>query len=78
MWEVRAAPGQIDELVAHLARTADPAAAIYRSADGEERVVVIDPSDSGIAHVPPHLVAREPHIWRFLPVDRASLGCNNL
>jgi hypothetical protein len=68
MWEVRAADGKHDELVAHVLARADPAADVYRSADG--RVVVIDPTGRGVADVPAALVDRAPHVWRFEPVPR--------
>jgi hypothetical protein len=68
MWEVRAATGRLDELVAHVSAHADPAAAVYRSAD--ERVVVIDPSGHGLPDVPAELVARPPHVWPFEQVAR--------
>ncbi|MDT4924093.1 MAG: hypothetical protein QOG01_1806 [Pseudonocardiales bacterium] len=68
MWEVKAADGRIDELVAHVLDTADPAADVYRSADG--RVVVIDSTGRGLPDVPAELVARPPHMWGFQPVPR--------
>ncbi len=68
MWEVRAATGQADALVAHVCAHADAAAEVYRSADG--RVVVIDPSGRGVPDVPAELVARPPHVWSFQRVDR--------
>jgi hypothetical protein len=68
MWEVRAADGRLDELVAHVLAHADPAAEVYRSADG--RVVVIDPSGRGVTDVPAGLVARPPHVWGFQQVPR--------
>jgi hypothetical protein len=71
MWEVRAAEGRIDELVAYVLAHADPAAQVYRSAAGDPRVVVIDPTGRGVDGVPPELVARLPHSWRFEPVTRS-------
>jgi hypothetical protein len=68
MWEVRAADGRADDLVAHVVAHADPAADVYRSADG--RVVVIDPTGTGLADVPAELIARPPHVWPFEPVTR--------
>jgi hypothetical protein len=70
MWEVRAADGRIEELVAFVRTAADPSAQIYRSAEPEARVVVVDPSGRGIAGLPPDLVARPPHVWPFEPVAR--------
>ncbi len=68
MWEVRAAPDKQDELVAHVLARADPAADVYRAADG--RVVVIDPTGRGVADVPAELVDRPPHTWPFDRVPR--------
>jgi hypothetical protein len=68
MWEAKAAGGRIDELVAWAHGHADPAAALYRSAD--ERVVVIDPTGAGLPQAPAELVARPPHVWSFEPVPR--------
>jgi hypothetical protein len=70
MWEVRAADGRADELVAFVLAAADPSAQVYRSAGPEPRVVVIDPTGRGIADVPSELVARPPHAWPFVPVAR--------
>lgn len=70
MWEVRAAPGRLEELVAFVCNVADPAAQVYRSAGPDPRVVLIDPTEQGIADVPDELVARPPHAWRFKPVER--------
>lgn len=65
MWEVRAAEGRVEELIAFVRANADPRAQLYRSAAGPPRVVVIDPSGHGIPDVPPELVARPPHAWAF-------------
>ncbi len=70
MWEVRAAPGRADELVAFVLAAADPAAQVYRSAGPEPRVVVIDPTGRGIPDVPDGLVARPPHAWPFEEIAR--------
>ncbi|SDI97882.1 hypothetical protein SAMN05444157_1106 [Frankineae bacterium MT45] len=70
MWEVRAAEGRLGELVEFVAANADPSAQVYRSAQGEGRVVVIDPTGRGVSDVPPELVARPPHAWPFEPVQR--------
>lgn len=71
MWEARAAPGRLDDLVAYVAAAAPPGASVYRSADpGEPWVVVIDPGGAGMGEVPADLVARPPHTWDFEPVDR--------
>ncbi len=69
MWEAKAAPGRVAELITHVERAADPAADVYRSAD--DRVVVIDRTGRGIGDVPPELVARAPHTWKFTPVPRS-------
>ena len=63
MWEVRAADGRNDELVAWAIEHAAAGASVYRSADG--RVVVIDESGVGLPDAPPDLIARPPHVWRF-------------
>ena len=68
MWEVRAAPGQLDELLAWVLAHAVPEADVYRSAD--QRVVVIDRTGTGLPDVPPQLVDRPPHAWPFEPVAR--------
>ena len=68
MWEVKAAPGRLDDLLELVLEHADPAAEVYRSNDG--RVVVIDPTGRGLADVPGELVARPPHVWPVEPVPR--------
>jgi hypothetical protein len=68
MWEVRAADGRQDDLLAHVLAYADPAADVYRGAGG--RVVVIDPTGRGLSDVPAELVARPPHAWPGEPVAR--------
>lgn len=65
MWEVRAVPGRVDELVAHVRVHVDPTAEVYRSDGDDPRVVVIDPTGVGPADVPPELMARPPHEWHF-------------
>jgi hypothetical protein len=71
MWEVRAAPGREEELLTHVIATAAAEAQVFRSADAPPRVVVIDPTGRGVPDVPPELVARPAHEWRFEPVDRS-------
>ena len=71
MWEVRAADGQLEQLLAWLLPRLDGTAQLYRSAAGEPRVVVIDPSGAartGLADVPAELIARPAHAWDFQPV----------
>ena len=68
MWEAKAAPGRADELLAWTMQHAAPAAQIYRSPD--DRVVVIDPTDSELPDPPADLLARPAHAWRFTPVPR--------
>lgn len=68
MWEVKAAPGRVDELLAVVLERADPAAQVYRSRDG--RVVVIDPTGHGIGGVDAELIDRPPHSWTFQEVTR--------
>jgi hypothetical protein len=70
MWEVRAAEGRLDDLVAYADAHADPSATIYRAGPPDPRVVVIDPSGRGLPDVPPELVARPPHAWPFDQVAR--------
>ncbi len=71
MWEVRAAAGRLDELVAFVDAHAAAGAQIFRSDDPDPRVVVIDPSGRGVADVPGELLARPPHAWSFQPVRRS-------
>lgn len=68
MWEARAAEGRLADLIEHVRAHAVPAAQIYRGADGPPRVVVIDPTGTGISDVPPELLARPAHQWAFEPV----------
>ncbi len=65
MWEVRAADGRLEELIAFVLAAVDSGAQVYRSADPEPRVVVLDPSGRGVDDVPPELIARAPHAWPF-------------
>ena len=74
MWEVRAADGREDELLAHVLDNAAPEAQVFRSADTPPRLVVIDPTGRGITGVPVELLARPPHEWRFEPVPRGLAG----
>ena len=67
MWEVVAAAGRTDDLVAWAIDNSQPSAQVYRSAD---RVVVIDPAGHGLSDPPEELVARPPHSWEFEPVER--------
>ena len=69
MWEVRAAPGRLAELVAYVRAHADATAQVYRGDDPDPRVVVIDPTGVGVPDVPGELVARPAHQWRFEPVN---------
>jgi hypothetical protein len=69
MWEVRAAAGRIEELLAYVTANADPAADVYRSVDG--RVVVIDPTGRGVPGTPADLLERPPHEWTFEEVPRS-------
>ncbi len=69
MWEVRAADGRADELVAYVRAHTDPSAQVFRSAGGEPRVVVIDPTGAGVPDVPDVLVARPPHEGSFEAVE---------
>ncbi|MGH3682146.1 MAG: hypothetical protein ACRDT2_18065 [Natronosporangium sp.] len=79
MWEVRARPGRVPELVGWVCETGIPAVEpdprhagteVFSSTD---RVVVIsrwrgDPVP--LPDPPTELVARPPHSWDFTPVDR--------
>jgi hypothetical protein len=72
MWEVRAADGRLDELVAYADRNAAPDALLFRAGGPDPRVVVIDPSGRGLPDVPADLIARPPHAWRFEQVARSA------
>jgi hypothetical protein len=78
MWEVRAADGRLEDLIAFVDGRADPRALVFSSADPEPRVVVIDPTGRGVPDVPGDLVARPPHAWPFEQVMRvARTGSDN-
>jgi hypothetical protein len=80
MWEVRARPDTLGDLLSWVCDTALPevevlpmhiSSEVYASTD--HRVVVIakwrgDPV--ALPEPPGHLVARPPHSWDFTPVDR--------
>jgi hypothetical protein len=68
MWEAKAAPGRVDELLTWTLEHAAAHADVYRSPD--DRVVVIDPTDTGMPDAPPDLLAHPAHAWRFTPVPR--------
>ena len=68
MWEAKAADGRTDDLLAWTRQHAAPDAQIYRSHD--QRVVVIDPTDTDLPDPPKELLARPPHAWRFTQVPR--------
>ncbi len=68
MWEVRAADGSDEALLAWVLEHAAAVADVYRSADG--RIVVIDPTGTEPPPPPVELVARSPHVWPFERVDR--------
>ncbi|MBI1759677.1 MAG: hypothetical protein HYR62_10730 [Actinobacteria bacterium] len=67
MWEVRAAPGRLADLVRHVAAVIPPGAEIYRSptGDGDERLVVVDPARAPVPDLPSELTARPPYAWEF-------------
>lgn len=69
MWEARAAEGRLDDLLAHVLSRAVPEADVYT---GEDRVVVIDPTGSGMPDVPGELLARPAHAWVFHKVTRRT------
>lgn len=71
MWEVRAADGRLAELLAWVLARVSPDAQVYRSADPEQRVVVIDPhglAEQSLAALPAELAARPAHAWNFKQV----------
>ena len=68
MWEAKAAGGRGDDLLTWALQHAAPDAQVYRSAD--DRVVVIDPTDTDLPDPPADLLARAPHAWRFTQVPR--------
>jgi hypothetical protein len=70
MWEAKAAPDRADELLAWVLAHADPAADVYRGADG--RVVVIDDSGRRLPEPPAELIARPPHAWPFDRIPRRA------
>jgi hypothetical protein len=68
MWEVRAAPDGVEELLGWLSTRLPAGAQLYRSIDSDVRVVVIDPTGTArdlFAGVPADLVARPAHAWDF-------------
>jgi hypothetical protein len=80
MWEVRAQPEGLGDLLSWLREAALPeleanalhvSSEVFSSAD--HRIVVIskwrgDPEP--LSEPPGHLIARKPHSWDFSPVDR--------
>lgn len=75
MWEVRAADGQLEPLLAWLLPRLAEQAQVFRSAAGEPRVVVLDPTgevSDRLAGVPEGLIARPAHAWQFEPVRTAG------
>lgn len=69
MWEVRAAEGRLDDLMAYAKEHAHPSAQIYAASE-PDRLVLIDPSGHGLLGVPTELIARPPHEWPFRRIDR--------
>jgi hypothetical protein len=68
MWEVVAAEGQVEQLLHWVRQRLAPSAQLYRSADGQPRVVVIDPTGQAqvaLADCPESLVERPAHAWNF-------------
>jgi hypothetical protein len=81
MWEVRAADGQLEQLLAWLLPRLADSAQVYRSAAGEPRVVVLDPTGEvtdRLAGVPAGLIARPAHAWRFEAVGNGTAGSPHL
>lgn len=80
MWEVRAHPRGFAELMTWVCDSALPtievnplhiSSEVFSSTD--HRLVVISKWRSNpvpLADPPAHLVARQPHVWDFTPVDR--------
>jgi hypothetical protein len=80
MWEARAEPARLADLISWVCDTALPeveqnplhiSSEIYSSAD--HRLVVVSKwrsSPAPMPEPPPLLVARAPHSWDFTPVDR--------
>lgn len=80
MWEVRAADGQLEQLLAWLLPRLGGSAQVYRSAGGEPRVVVLDPTGEvtdRLAGVPPSLIARPAHAWQFDEVGNGWAGSSH-
>jgi hypothetical protein len=77
MWEVRAADGQLEQLLAWLLPRLPPSAQVYRSAAGEPRVVVLDPTGEvtdRAAGVPAGMITRPAHAWQFEAVGNGTAG----
>ena len=77
MWEVRAADGQLEQLLAWVLPRLAESAQVYRSAAGEPRVVVLDPTGEvaeRLGGVPAALVARPAHAWQFEAVGNGTAG----
>jgi hypothetical protein len=75
MWEVRAADGQLEPLLAWLLPRLAEQAQVYRSAAGEPRVVVLDPTGEvtdRLAGIPAGLIARPAHAWQFKKVGNGN------
>jgi len=80
MWEVRALGSGFDELLSWVCDHALPklevlpqhvSSDVYSSTD--HRIVVISKwrhSPESLPPPPDHLVARDPHVWDFTPVNR--------
>jgi hypothetical protein len=68
MWEAKAVPEGADRLLAWALAAAPAEAEVYRGGDG--RVVVIDPTGTGLPEAPDWLLARPPHVWPFTRVPR--------
>jgi hypothetical protein len=80
MWEVKAYPDSLTDLLSWVCEAAVPAletnplhvaSEVFSSADG--RIVVISrwrSAATDLAKPPRHLVERPPHSWDFSPVDR--------
>ena len=80
MWEVRAHPDGLGDLLSWLCEVSLPALEMYPLhvssevfSSTDNRVVVISKwrsSPEDILDPPGHLIARKPHAWDFTSVDR--------
>lgn len=72
MWEARAAPAMLEQLVRWALSVAEPGAEVFRSDDPDPRVVVINYGGTDLPEAPREYVARPPHAWRFQRASREA------